>query len=111
MRGSSIIHSIGLAIITAFVTLSVGASIIHAEQQETPQQPQDPSAGYLKADAACKTLGADHAFRVSEYLSVDRVPGGHLSVGVSLGPLVPTELYSLRHESNHELGWQAGVSY
>src|SRR5262249_51390767 len=63
MRGKSIIHFIGSAVITAFVTLSVPRPTIYAQQQEAPQsqQPQDFSAAFQKAHTACMALLADHA--------------------------------------------------
>ena len=55
MRGKSIARY-GIILISAFATLSV-----YAQQQETPQHPQDFSAVYQKAHAACMALWADHA--------------------------------------------------
>ena len=46
----------GIILISAFATLSV-----YAQQQETPQQPQDFSTAFTKANEACMALWADHA--------------------------------------------------
>jgi uncharacterized caspase-like protein len=63
MRRESIInsHPIGLLVITAFVILSICASV-YAQQQEAPQQPQDFATAFQKAHTACMALLADHAF-------------------------------------------------
>jgi hypothetical protein len=55
MRGKSITRY-GIILISAFAALSV-----YAQQQETPQQPQDFSTALAKARAACMALWADHA--------------------------------------------------
>ena len=56
MRGKSIARY-GIILISAFATLSV-----YAQQQETPQHPQDFATAYSKAHAACVALWADHTF-------------------------------------------------
>jgi hypothetical protein len=55
MPGKLIARS-GIILISTFMSLSV-----YAQQQETPQHPQDFSATFLKAKATCDALWADHA--------------------------------------------------